>query len=103
MKRLFLVSSLACAALLLSACPDAKLPTPAPKVPEPKAENTLLYGSPGSSRMALQQAVEKASGCAVTDSDYSRQAGSSMPRSDALAAWAIDAALLKKRGTAAAV
>ncbi|CAN5285382.1 hypothetical protein BH10PSE16_BH10PSE16_18810 [soil metagenome] len=52
MKRLFLVSSLACAALLLSACPDTKLPTPAPRVPEPKAESTSLEGSPSSHSLA---------------------------------------------------
>jgi hypothetical protein len=40
MKRLFQMVSLACAIVLLSACPDAKLPSPAPKVPEPKAQGT---------------------------------------------------------------
>ena len=40
MKRFFLGTSLACAVLLLSACPDTKLPTPSPKVPEPKALST---------------------------------------------------------------
>lgn len=40
MKRFFLGTSLACAVLVLSACPDAKLPTPSPKVPEPKAVGT---------------------------------------------------------------
>lgn len=45
MKRLFLVSSLACAAVLLSACPDTKLPNPAPRVPEPKAQTATIEGS----------------------------------------------------------
>ncbi len=39
MKHLF---PLTVAVLLLSGCPEAKLPTPAPKVPEPKAEITAL-------------------------------------------------------------
>ena len=37
MKRIFFGISLSCAVLLLSACPDSKMPTPSPKVPEPKA------------------------------------------------------------------
>lgn len=37
MKRLFLLPALSAVVLLLSACPDTKLPTPAPKVPEPRA------------------------------------------------------------------
>lgn len=37
MKRIFFGILLSCAVLLLSACPDSKLPTPSPKVPEPKA------------------------------------------------------------------
>ena len=37
MKRIFLGISLTCAVFLLSGCPDTKLPTPSPKVPEPKA------------------------------------------------------------------
>ena len=49
MKRLFLVPTLVCAALLLSACPDTKLPSPSPKVPEPKAETATLDVSPGMS------------------------------------------------------
>ncbi|CDS49015.1 hypothetical protein [Polaromonas sp. CG9_12] len=40
MKRLFVVLPLACSALLISGCPDAKLPTPTPTVPTPKAQNT---------------------------------------------------------------
>ena len=43
MKRFFLGTSLACAVLLLSACPDTKLPTPSPKVPEPKALDTTPF------------------------------------------------------------
>ncbi|MDB5939138.1 MAG: hypothetical protein JWP77_1502, partial [Polaromonas sp.] len=39
MKPLFLVLPLACAALLLSGCPDSKLPTPTPTVPTPKAQD----------------------------------------------------------------
>lgn len=37
MKRFFAILPLVCAAMLLSACPDAKLPNPAPRVPAPKA------------------------------------------------------------------
>ena len=44
MKRLFLVLPLACAALLLSGCPDAKLPTPNPMVPTPKAQEAVRHG-----------------------------------------------------------
>ena len=47
MKPLFLVLPLACAALLLSGCPDAKLPTPNPMVPTPKAKDTAAHGLPG--------------------------------------------------------
>ncbi|WP_029524780.1 hypothetical protein [Polaromonas glacialis] len=46
MKRLFLVLPLACAALLLSGCPDAKLPTPNPMVPTPKAQEAVRHGLP---------------------------------------------------------
>ncbi|MEO7400313.1 MAG: hypothetical protein ABIV07_06035 [Polaromonas sp.] len=43
MKRLFLLPALAAAVLLLSACPDTKLPTPTtPKVPEPKAAASMF-------------------------------------------------------------
>lgn len=41
MKRLFLLPALATAVLLLSACPDTKLPSPTPKVPEPKAAASM--------------------------------------------------------------
>ena len=37
MKYLVRALPLACAALLLSGCPDTKLPTPSPTVPTPKA------------------------------------------------------------------
>lgn len=43
MKRLFLLPALTAAVLLLSACPDTKLPSPTPKVPEPKAQTTTFY------------------------------------------------------------
>ena len=46
MKRLFIVLPLACAALLLSGCPDAKLPTPNPMVPTPKAQEAERHGLP---------------------------------------------------------
>lgn len=46
MKPLFLVLPLACAVLLLSGCPDAKLPTPTPTVPTPKAKETAAHGVP---------------------------------------------------------
>ncbi|MBG6073138.1 hypothetical protein IWX87_002909 [Polaromonas sp. CG_9.7] len=52
-KRLFLVPPLACAALLLSGCPDAKLPTPTPMVPTPKAQLTPDHGQ--SAAIAGQQ------------------------------------------------
>ena len=42
MKRIFFGGLLSCAVLLLSACPDTKLPNPIPKVPEPKAANAAL-------------------------------------------------------------
>ena len=45
-KCLFLVPLLACATLLLSGCPDAKLPTPTPMVPTPKAQHTADHGRP---------------------------------------------------------
>ena len=38
MKRFVRLSALACTVVLLSACPDTKLPSPTPKVPEPKAQ-----------------------------------------------------------------
>lgn len=41
MKRLCLVAG---AVMLLSACPDTKLPTPTPKVPEPKAAALVPHG-----------------------------------------------------------
>ena len=44
MKRLYLVTPLVLTAALLSGCPDTKLPSPAPKVPEPKAEKTTQQG-----------------------------------------------------------
>ena len=44
MKRLFLVLPLACTALLLAGCPDAKLPTPNPMVPTPKAQEAARHG-----------------------------------------------------------
>ena len=46
LKRLFLVFPLTCAALLLSGCPDAKLPTPTPTVPTPKAQHTAVNAPP---------------------------------------------------------
>jgi hypothetical protein len=46
MKRFFLLTPLTFSVLLLSGCPYAKLPTPTPKVPEPKAQTTTLYGLP---------------------------------------------------------
>jgi len=47
MKPLFLVLPLACAALLLSGCPDTKLPTPTPTVPKPKAQDSAARGLTG--------------------------------------------------------
>ncbi|MEO6322397.1 MAG: hypothetical protein ABIR56_17070 [Polaromonas sp.] len=46
MKRFFLLTPLTLAVLLLSGCPDTKLPTPTPKVPEPKAEKTSGQHAP---------------------------------------------------------
>lgn len=40
MKRLCVLAGMV---LLLSACPDTKLPTPKPKVPEPKAAATTSF------------------------------------------------------------
>jgi len=44
MKRLYLVLPLACLTLLISGCPDAKLPTPTPMVPAPKAQGVAGHG-----------------------------------------------------------
>lgn len=38
MNHFFATLSLACAAMLLSGCPDTKLPDPNPMVPKPKAQ-----------------------------------------------------------------
>jgi hypothetical protein len=35
-------------AMLLSACPDAKIPKPPPKVPEPKLLTSTFYTAPAS-------------------------------------------------------
>jgi len=45
MKRIFFGISLGCAVLLLSACPDSKMPNPSPKVPEPKLQSTTKISS----------------------------------------------------------
>ena len=42
MKRLCLLPVLAAMVLLLSACPDTKLPKPTPKVPQPKASAAMV-------------------------------------------------------------
>lgn len=44
MKRIYLLLPLVCAALLISGCPDAKLPTPTPTVPTPKTQETTGHG-----------------------------------------------------------
>ncbi len=41
MKPPYLLTPLLLAAALLFGCADAKLPSPRPKVPEPKAEKTV--------------------------------------------------------------
>ena len=48
MKRFYyLVTPLAAAAVVfLSGCPDAKLPSPAPKIPEPKAQTAMHLKPP---------------------------------------------------------
>lgn len=46
MKHLLLLASLVSSVLLLSACPDSKLPTPGPKAPEPKATAAQLFSPP---------------------------------------------------------
>lgn len=43
MKRLFLLTPLTFVVVLLTGCPDTKLPSPTPKAPEPKTESALLY------------------------------------------------------------
>ena len=53
MKYLVRVLPLACSAMLLSGCPDAKLPTPGPTVPTPKANVAAQQRSPGT--LALDQ------------------------------------------------
>ncbi len=40
MNRFFALLMLAGSALLLTGCPDTKLPTPTPMVPKPKAQET---------------------------------------------------------------
>lgn len=47
MKPPYLVTPLLLAAALLFGCSDAKLPSPRPKVPEPKAEKTVGQPAPG--------------------------------------------------------
>lgn len=42
MKHLFPLTLIASLGLLLSGCPDAKLPTPPPHVPVPKAAGSAL-------------------------------------------------------------
>ncbi|MDB5741738.1 MAG: hypothetical protein JWR68_53 [Polaromonas sp.] len=59
MKRLFLALSVSCTALLLSGCPDAKVPSPTPKVPEPKAQVLRPDSLP---QVALGMASEPAAG-----------------------------------------
>lgn len=51
MKHLFLLTPLTFAVLLLTGCPDTKLPTPAPKVPEPKVEAAMLDRPSGSAAL----------------------------------------------------
>lgn len=53
MKHLVFVLPLACAAMLLSGCPNAKLPTPTPTVPTPKANAPSQYRLPAN--LALNQ------------------------------------------------
>lgn len=62
MKRLYyLVTPLAAAAaLLLSGCPDAKLPSPAPKVPEPKAQTAMHLKPPAPAGMDLRRNFDPA-------------------------------------------
>lgn len=40
MKRFYFVTPLVFAAFVISGCSDAKVPSPLPKVPTPKAEKT---------------------------------------------------------------
>lgn len=62
MKRIFLGVPLACAALLLSGCPDTKLPNPTPKVPEPKALGALqrTVDNPGGQSNVLKPVLPAA-------------------------------------------
>ena len=62
MKPPYLITPLLLAAALLLGCSDAKLPSPRPKVPEPKAEKTasqpfsaLLAFSPLGSRVTSEK------------------------------------------------
>lgn len=62
MKRPYLVTPLLLAAALLFGCSDAKLPSPRPKVPEPKAEKTARLPVPATlafSPLANRSASEK--------------------------------------------
>lgn len=47
MKHLFPLTLIALLGLLLSGCPDAKLPTPPPNVPVPKAAGSALHNPSG--------------------------------------------------------
>lgn len=51
MKQLVLAPMLACAVILLSGCPDSKLPTPTPSVPTPKANTAARQPMPASVAM----------------------------------------------------
>ena len=53
MKRLVPLILLA---LLLSGCPDSKIPKPPPKVPEPKLMTSTLYAAPA--RLSLGLGVD---------------------------------------------
>jgi hypothetical protein len=47
MKHLLTLPLIALLGLLLSGCPDAKLPTPPPNVPVPKAAGSALHTPAG--------------------------------------------------------
>ena len=66
MKRIFFGISLGCAVLLLSACPDSKMPNPSPKVPEPKllgvaqTSSEMLYARANLHALLLPKAAYSA-------------------------------------------
>ena len=60
MKKLAPLTLLVLVALLLSGCPDSKMPKPPPKVPEPKLVTVTLVGA-SSALLAHSSAIDATS------------------------------------------